>query len=92
MANFHTHPLKSANNNPSGADMDNNWRRQIPGMVISRGGIYAYNTVLKERETKTKPIQYPGNKTDGGTFNYEIVKTPCWSLANAPNQDDTEKK
>lgn len=88
VANFHTHPLRSSNSPPSDADLDNNWRRQIPGLVISREGIFSYVTVLPEREDRRKPIQYPGNETEGGRFSPRREPTPGWSLQNAPNQVD----
>jgi hypothetical protein len=55
-------------------------------MIISRDGIFSYPTVVPERETFQRPIEYPANLTTGGTFNYRRETTPGWSLQNAPNQ------
>ncbi|KAK0185308.1 hypothetical protein F5146DRAFT_1125265 [Armillaria mellea] len=60
-ANFHTHPLSSrvgGDPQPSRADMANAYARGLPGIVVSRGGIYSYGP---ERRANTRnPKGYPG--------------------------------
>ncbi|SJL02851.1 uncharacterized protein ARMOST_06191 [Armillaria ostoyae] len=59
-ANFHTHPLSSrveGDPQPCRADMTNAYARGLPGVVVSRDGIYSYGP---ERRANTRnPKGYP---------------------------------
>jgi len=55
VANFHTHPLYN-NERPSKRDVENAYRRGMPGIVISRTKIFGYGP---ERRTNTdEPLEY----------------------------------
>lgn len=59
MANFHTHPLSElvqGRPEPSTSDMNNAYHRGLPGIVISRKGIYAYGPT--ERNGTRNPRGY----------------------------------
>lgn len=61
VANFHTHPLSAQVQGsplPSQADKDNARARGVPGIVISRDGIYSYGP--DRRESSQNPKGYPG--------------------------------
>jgi len=60
VANFHTHPLHpntGATQQASKADQENNWFRKVPGIVLSREGVYKYGDT--QREDWTNPQGYP---------------------------------
>jgi hypothetical protein len=61
VANFHTHPLSTrvgGDQEPSRADKENAFYRGVPGIVISRKGIYSYGP--ERRESTVNPKGYPG--------------------------------
>ncbi|KAJ7676932.1 hypothetical protein DFH06DRAFT_1169338 [Mycena polygramma] len=81
VANFHTHPLTSAepvrgDQKPSRPDMINSYGRGIPGIVISREGIYGYGP--ERRLNLQNPKVYP---PDGFPVPGELKWT---SQTNAP--------
>ncbi len=61
VANFHTHPLSGevqGNPQPSQADIANSYARGLPGIVLSRDGIYSYGP--DTRVGVNNPKGYPG--------------------------------
>lgn len=61
VANFHTHPLSGdvqGNPMPSPADIANSYARGLPGIVLSRDGIYSYGP--DTRVGVNNPKGYPG--------------------------------
>lgn len=61
VANFHTHPLSAdvqGNPMPSQADIANSYARGLPGIVLSRDGIYSYGP--DTRVGVNNPKGYPG--------------------------------
>ncbi|KAK0185301.1 hypothetical protein F5146DRAFT_1005907 [Armillaria mellea] len=65
VANFHTHPLSKrvkGDPQPSRADMENAYARGVPGIVVSRDGIYSYGP--ERRVTTRNPKGYPGHVSD----------------------------
>lgn len=72
VGNFHTHPLAAAvkgNQEPSRADKELAWERQVPGIVISREGFFKYGE--DEREDLRQPQEYPPKPT--GSM---VIRTP----------------
>lgn len=66
MANFHTHPLSEqvgGNPEPSRSDMENAYFRGLPGIVVSRRGIYSYGP--ERRESVQNPKGYPPSVPQG---------------------------
>lgn len=62
VANFHTHPLShqvGGIDEPSRADTANAWHRGLPGIVISRTGIYAYGPERRQDITNRKGYGKP---------------------------------
>lgn len=86
MANFHTHPLSSlvkGDPQPSDSDHKNAWHRGVPGLVLSRDGIYAYGP--ERRENRNNPKGYPGQAVDPPSyFIPKLVKKPQppWVVKN----------
>ncbi|KAI8853855.1 hypothetical protein BC829DRAFT_429699 [Chytridium lagenaria] len=64
VANYHTHPSEHRSKMPSKADVANAFKRGVPGIVISSGGIYVYGP---ERRVNLNPATkfYPMPGTTG---------------------------
>ena len=83
MANFHTHPLSpnvSGDPQPSRADMTNAFARGVPGIVISRPGIWSYGP--ERRESTKNPKGYPG-PIEPVSYRTVLVKAhpPPWTVS-----------
>ncbi|KAH9474284.1 hypothetical protein JR316_0013447 [Psilocybe cubensis] len=75
VANFHTHPLSTnvqGDPQPSKADKDNAYHRGLPGIVISRDGIYAYGP--EERNGTSNPRGYAPSVPIEGAPKATLVK------------------
>lgn len=75
VANFHTHPLTEAapvngSPEPSRSDMENAYFRGLPGIVVSRRGVYAYGPA--RRESLQNPKGYPPSVPQG-PLNFRLV-------------------
>ncbi|KAK0494808.1 hypothetical protein EDD18DRAFT_1172471 [Armillaria luteobubalina] len=82
-ANFHTHPLSTdvgGGQEPSRADMDNAYVRGVPGIVVSRRGVYSYGP--ERRTSVSNPKGYPGPVTPPAI--------PGWVLARRADPDRTD--
>ncbi|KAI8836170.1 hypothetical protein BC829DRAFT_421792 [Chytridium lagenaria] len=65
VANYHTHPsLVTEDVHPSAADMVNAWARGVPGLVISRKGIYIYGPERRKRLNAAVRF-YPNTNEEG---------------------------
>ncbi|KAF9065721.1 hypothetical protein BDP27DRAFT_1079869, partial [Rhodocollybia butyracea] len=85
VANFHTHPLSQdvgGDVEPSRADKTNAYARGLPGIVISRGGIYSYGP--ENRENTANPKGYPPSITPPAIINArrERLPPPPWPVPN----------
>ncbi|KAK7013283.1 hypothetical protein R3P38DRAFT_1510203 [Favolaschia claudopus] len=99
VANFHTHPLYpeepvKGGQKPSEADRDNAYDRGLPGIVISRDGIYSYGP---ERRTNLQnPKVYPPVGVPRSPVEPKLVqKAPLpwtvpkqWPEGTGPNDDN----
>ncbi|KAK0452862.1 uncharacterized protein EV420DRAFT_1557110 [Desarmillaria tabescens] len=84
-ANFHTHPLSSSvggDPQPSRADMTNAYARGMPGIVVSRDGIYSYGP--ERRENTSNPKGYPEPVTPPSVPRSTLAKRqpPPWVVSN----------
>ncbi|KJA25217.1 hypothetical protein HYPSUDRAFT_38163 [Hypholoma sublateritium FD-334 SS-4] len=75
VANFHTHPLAAVapvngSPEPSRSDMENAYFRGVPGIVVSRSGVYAYGP--ERRESLLNPKGYPASVPQG-PLNFRLV-------------------
>ncbi|KAH9486333.1 hypothetical protein JR316_0000397 [Psilocybe cubensis] len=85
VANFHTHPLSElvqGRAEPSTSDMNNAYYRGLPGIVISRKGIYAYGPT--ERNGTSNPKGYAPSVTMTGVPRPRLVinNHPPWTVDN----------
>lgn len=86
VANFHTHPLSESyggDAEPSLADKQNAYFRGLPGIVISRKGIYSYGPERRENTLGNLKGYPPGIDLPGGIpgSSLEVPKsdnTPPW--------------
>ena len=88
VANFHTHPLTDAapvngSPEPSRADMENAYFRGVPGIVVSRPGVYAYGP--ERRESQLNPKGYPASVPQGQLNFNLVVPNPPGPPAVVPN-------
>ncbi|KAI9566378.1 hypothetical protein HD554DRAFT_1189068 [Boletus coccyginus] len=87
-ANFHTHPLSDrvgGDPQPSRADMENAFARGVPGIVISRPGVWSYGP--ERRESTTNPKGYPGPIQPVAYNPVQVIKVPPaggppWTVSN----------
>ncbi|KAJ7346335.1 hypothetical protein DFH08DRAFT_937557 [Mycena albidolilacea] len=88
VANWHTHPLgpsQGGNPQPSFSDHVNAWLRGVPGIVVSRNGLYGYGPLQRENRMRSGPRDYPN---DGGQYGGQNPRRigGSWRPSRSPNQ------
>jgi hypothetical protein len=85
VANFHTHPLSAlvgGDPHPSRADMDNAYYRGLPGIVVSRPGIYSYGPERRENTSNPKGDPPSIDPPAVPTARLAKVQPPPWTVPN----------
>lgn len=85
VANFHAHPLSEdvgGRPEPSTSDMNNAYHRGLPGIVVSREGIFAYGP--SERNGIKNPRGYASSVTLHGVQRPHLIRGP--PIRVVPNQ------
>ncbi|KAJ7106715.1 hypothetical protein C8R44DRAFT_858261 [Mycena epipterygia] len=78
-------PSQGGNPQPSFADHRNAWLRGVPGIVVSRDGLYGYGPSQRENRMRSGPRDYPNSGEQYGGQNARRIGG-SWRPSRSPDQ------